>query len=68
MSGDASRLEKISARDMSDYTGLTNPRPSSTASTIPAVKEEQLSWLISRGTEILRVMTGSLSIIMSVRG
>ena len=43
----------------------TNPSPSSTASTIPAVKEEQLSWLISRGTEMFRVIGGSLSTIMS---
>ena len=44
---------------------LTNPRPSNTASTIPAVKEEQLSWLMSRGTEIWRSIGGSLSMIMS---
>ena len=44
---------------------LTNPKPSSTASTIPAVRAEQLSWLISRGTEMWRVIGGSLSIIMS---
>lgn len=30
----------------------TKERPSSTASTIPAVKDEQLSWLMSRGTEM----------------
>lgn len=45
--------------------GRTKPRPSRTASTIPAVKDEQLSELMSRGTEMLRVMGGSLSIIMS---
>lgn len=44
----------------------TNPSPSNTASTIPAVKDEQLSWLMSRGTEMLRVMIGSLSMIMSM--
>lgn len=43
----------------------TKPRPSSTASTMPAVNEEQLSELMSRGTEIFRVIGGSLSIIMS---
>ena len=43
----------------------TNPSPSSTASTIPAVKEEQLSWLISRGMDMFRVIGGSLSTIMS---
>lgn len=43
----------------------TNPRPSRTASTIPAVNDEQLNWLMSRGTEMYRSMAGSLSIIMS---
>ena len=46
-------------------SALTNSKPSSTASTIPAVRAEQLSWLISRGTEMWRVIGGSLSIIMS---
>ena len=44
---------------------LTKPRPSRTASTTPAGNDEQLSWLMSRGTEMLRVMGGSLSMIMS---
>lgn len=44
----------------------TNERPSRTASTIPAVKDEQLNWLMSRGTEIWRSMGGSLSMIISV--
>ena len=43
----------------------TKPRPSNTASTIPAENEEQLSWLMSRGTEMLRVIGGSLSMIIS---
>ena len=34
---------------------------------MPAVKDEQLSELMSRGTEIFRVMGGSLSMIMSCR-
>lgn len=46
----------------------TNPSPSRTASTIPAVKDEQLSELISRGTEINRVICGSLSMIISIQG
>lgn len=45
----------------------TNPSPSRTASTMPAVNEEQLSWLISRGTDICRSMEGSLSIIISAQ-
>jgi hypothetical protein len=53
-------LEKICRR--------TNPSPSSTASTIPAVKEEQLSWLMSRGMDMPRVIGGSLSTIMSTDG
>lgn len=44
---------------------LTKPSPSRTASTTPAVNDEQLNWLISRGTEMLRVIEGSLSITMS---
>jgi hypothetical protein len=44
----------------------TKPRPSRTASTMPAVNDEQLSWLISRGTDICRSIEGSLSMIMSV--
>lgn len=48
-----------------DIQKRTKPRPSSTASTIPAVNEEQLSELMSRGTEMFRVIGGSLSIIMS---
>ena len=32
---------------------------------MPAVKEEQLSELMSRGTEMFRVIGGSLSMIMS---
>ena len=44
----------------------TNPSPSRAASTIPAVNEEQLSWLISRGTDMCRSIDGSLSMIISV--
>lgn len=43
----------------------TKHSPSRTASTIPAVSDEQLSWSISRGTDMKRVMGGSLSMIMS---
>lgn len=32
---------------------------------MPAEKDEQLSWLMSLGTETYRVIEGSLSIIMS---
>jgi len=44
----------------------TKPNPSNTASTIPAVIAEQLSAPISRGTEMCRVIAGSLSMIMSI--
>jgi len=44
---------------------VTNDKPSSTASTMPAVNEEQLSWLMSLGTDICRSIGGSLSIIIS---
>jgi hypothetical protein len=43
----------------------TKPSPSRTASTIPAVNEEQLNWLMSRGTDMCRSRGGSLSMIMS---
>lgn len=53
---------KTSSRECN---GLTKPSPSKTASTIPAVNAEQLGELISRGTDVLRVRGGSLSMIMS---
>lgn len=45
---------------------LTNPKPSKTASTMPAVNAEQLSELMSFGIDICRVICGSLS--MSISG
>src|SRR6516162_8366006 len=45
--------------------GHSKPSPSKTASTIPAVNDEQLSWLMSRETEMCRSRGGSLSMIMS---
>lgn len=64
---DSRRLDTTSSARHKRRTAKlrTKPRPSRTASTTPAENEEQLSWLISRGTEMFRVMGGSLSMIMS---
>ena len=59
-------------KDEEDVRGkkrrLTKPRPSRTASTMPAVKDEQLKEEKSLGTDIWRSRSGSLSMIMSVHG
>jgi len=62
------RLGNASVGVLCAVTRAGNPSPSRTASTTPAVNEEQLSWLISRGTETLRVMGGSLSITIYSSG
>ena len=62
---DASGLGKNSAWKVKEVTRLTNERPSKIASTMPAVKEEQLSPPISFGTEMYLSIGGSLSMIIS---
>lgn len=55
---------KFSSGVLCAVTLAGKPSPSRTASTIPAVNDEQLSWLISLGTDTCRVRGGSLSMII----